>query len=108
MFQCIRCPAAYHLHGERGTKSSTECIPAGSLLVGGKYIVCPGMYFFQKLKKYFKKFQIKFQLTFNPAPATVFIKQFMSISVSNASKVKVNIFSQSTDTFYKFQFCILT
>ena len=85
MFQCIRCPAAYHLHGERGTKSSTECIPAGSLLVGGKYIVCPGKYFLTRL------FLTKIQPIFNPALATVFIKQFMSISVSNASKVQVDI-----------------
>ena len=44
MFQCIRCPTAYHFHGERGTKSTkddAECTPAGCILLGGTNIVCP-------------------------------------------------------------------
>ena len=42
MFQCVRCPSAYHLYGEGGAKSSsTECIPAGSVLIAGRNIICP-------------------------------------------------------------------
>ena len=42
MFQCVRCPSAYHLYGEGGAKSSSsECIPAGSVLIAGRNIICP-------------------------------------------------------------------
>ena len=44
MFQCVRCPAAFHFYGERGAKSTKddpECIPAGSILLAGRNIICP-------------------------------------------------------------------
>jgi len=53
MFHCIRCPTAYHFHGERGvktTKDDAECVPAGCILLGGVNIVCPS-HFQVKLKK---------------------------------------------------------
>ena len=42
MFQCVRCPSAYHFYGEGDAKSSsTECVPAGSVLIAGRNIICP-------------------------------------------------------------------
>ena len=33
LLKCTRCPASYH--------QDVECIPAGTFLIGGKYIICP-------------------------------------------------------------------
>jgi len=41
MFKCIRCPAAYHFSAENKKDKDDECVPAGSTLIAGCYIICP-------------------------------------------------------------------
>ncbi|CBY22833.1 unnamed protein product [Oikopleura dioica] len=58
MFKCIRCPAAYHFSAENKKDKDDECVPAGSTLIAGCYIICPKHFNRRKDKKSHKQIHV--------------------------------------------------